>query len=148
MFTFLNFHQNMKPHSFLQKKSLWKWIGPKKKVHQKTWIAFNFIWEFPLKYFGRRVTDSKPASDLLPPWLRVKKSESEKSEKLCILGPLNFLIFWYVEGGVLGNNISIKKCRTTFLWVLNFGQAPEFPNNFQNPTTGMTFFKMSHTWRS
>ena len=32
-------------------------------------------------------------------------------------GPLNFFIFRYVKGGVLGNNnISIKNCRTTFLW--------------------------------
>ena len=64
-----------------------------------------------------------------------KKSDS-------IFGPLNFFVFRYVEGGVLGNNyISIKKCRTTFLWVLNFGQVGEIFKNFQNHTTTVTFSK-------
>ena len=59
-----------------------------------------------------------------------------------IFGSLNFFVFGYVEDGVLGNNnISIKKCRTTFLWVLNFGQVGEIFKNFQNHTTTVTFFK-------
>ena len=65
-----------------------------------------------------------------------KKSEST-------FGPLNFFIFGYVEGGVLGNNyISIKKCTTTFLWVLNLGQVGGHQFFFQNLTTGMIFSKM------
>ena len=47
--------------------------------------------------------------------------------KWCLFWSLNFFIFRYVEGGVLGNNyIGIKKC-TTFLWVLNLGQVGELP---------------------
>ena len=53
------------------------------------------------------------------------------SKKWSTFGPLNFFIFRYVEGGVLGNNnISIKKCRTTFLWVLNLGQVGKLPQRF------------------
>ena len=39
------------------------------------------------------------------------------------------------------NNIGIKKCRTTFLWVLNFGEgvAPKIFNN----TDTVNFFKIS-----
>ena len=77
--------------------------------------------------------------------VKVKKSEKKwKSEKVkSIFGPLNFFVFRYVEGGVLGNNyISIKKCRTTFLWVLNFGQVGGRWKFFQNMTTGMIFLKM------
>ena len=69
------------------------------------------------------------------------KSEVKWSE-WCLFWSLNFFIFRYVEGGVLGNNyISIKKCTTTFLWVLNFGQVGEIFKNFQNHTTTVTFFK-------
>ena len=82
-----------------------------------------------------------PAIDLLPPCLWVK-SEKWKSESESIFGPLNLFIFGYVKGGVLGNNYnSIKKCTTTFLWVLNFGQVGEIFKNFQNHTTTVTFFK-------
>ena len=57
-----------------------------------------------------------------------------------IFGPLNFFVLRYVEGGVLGNNyISIKKCTTTFLWVLNFGQVGEILENFQNHPLGEIF---------
>ena len=74
------------------------------------------------------------AADLLLPWSSVARYEgttppsqlwkwvSEVSEWVsevseATFGPLNFFIFRYVEGGVLGNNnICIKKCRTTFLW--------------------------------
>ena len=53
-----------------------------------------------------------PAIDLMEVKWKWSESESES-----IFGPLNFFIFGYVKGGVLGNNnISIKKCRTTFLW--------------------------------
>ena len=67
-----------------------------------------------------------------------------KSEKVkwieSIFGPLNYFIFSYVEGGVLGNNcISIKKCTTTFLWVLNFGQVGEILENFQKHPLGESF---------
>ena len=42
--------------------------------------------------------------------------------------------------GVLGNNyISIKKCRTTFLWVLNFGEVGEILENFQKHPLGESF---------
>ena len=59
-----------------------------------------------------------------------------------IFWSLIFFVFRYVEGGVLGNNnIGIKKCTTTFLWVLNFGQVGEIFKNFQNHTTTVTFFK-------
>ena len=57
-----------------------------------------------------------------------------------IFGPLNFFIFGYVKERVLGNNnIGIKKCTTTFSWVLNVGQVggPQF--FFQNHTTTVTF---------
>ena len=69
------------------------------------------------------------------------KSESESEVKSeSIFGPLNFFVFRYVEGGVLGNNyISIKKCRTTFLWVLNFGQVGEILENFQKHPLGERF---------
>ena len=71
-------------------------------------------------------------------WLWKWKSESES-----IFGPLNFFIFRYVEGGVLGNNyISIKKCTTTFLWVLNFGEVGEILENFQKHPLGESFWKM------
>ena len=70
---------------------------------------------------------------------------SEKSEVKVksIFGPLNLFIFGYVKGGVLGNNnIGIKKCTTTFLWVLNLGQVGGRRKNFQNHTTTVTFWKM------
>ena len=68
-------------------------------------------------------------------------SESEKSE--WVFGPLNLFIFGYVKGGVLGNNnIGIKKCTTTFLWVLNLGQVGEILENFQNHPLGERFWKI------
>ena len=51
-----------------------------------------------------------------------------KSES--IFGPLNFFIFEYVKGGVRGNKIGIKKCTIIFLWVLNFGEVGELPQQF------------------
>ena len=63
--------------------------------------------------------------------------------KWCFFGPLNFFIFRYVEEGVLGNNyISIKKCTTSFLWVLNLGQVGGRRKNFRNHSTTVTFWKM------
>ena len=60
-----------------------------------------------------------------------------------ILGPLNLFILGYVKGGVLGNNnIGIKKCTTTFLWVLNLGQVGEILENFQNHPLGESFWKI------
>ena len=51
-----------------------------------------------------------------------------------------FFIFGYIKGGVLGNNnIGIKKCTTTFLWVLNLGQVGEILENFQNHPLGERF---------
>ena len=69
--------------------------------------------------------------------------ESEKVKKVkSIFGPLNLFIFGYVKGGVLGNNnIGIKKCTTTFLWVLNLGQVGEILENFQNHPLGEKFLK-------
>ena len=44
--------------------------------------------------------------------------------------------------GVLGNNnVGIKKCTTTFLWVLNLGQVGEILENFQNHPLGEGFGK-------
>ena len=68
------------------------------------------------------------------------KSESESE---WVFGPLNLFIFGYVKGGVLGNNnIGIKKCTTTFLWVLNFGEVGEILENFQKHPLGESFWKM------
>ena len=68
---------------------------------------------------------------------------SEKWKVKSIFGPLNFFVFRYVEGGVLGNNyISIKKCRTTFLWEWSSTQVGGRKIFFQNLTTGMIFSKM------
>ena len=67
--------------------------------------------------------------------VKVKKSES-------IFGPLNLFIFGYVKGEVLGNNnIGIKKCTTTFLWVLNLGQVGEIFKIFQKHPRGESFWK-------
>ena len=72
-----------------------------------------------------------------------KWSEKVKWKVKSIFGPLNFFVFRYVEGGVLGNNyISIKKCRTTFLWEWSSTQVGGRKKNFQNLTTGMIFSKM------
>ena len=61
-----------------------------------------------------------------------------KSES--IFGPLNLFIFGYVEGEVLGNNnIGIKKCTTSFLWVLNLGEVGEIFKNFQKHPRGESF---------
>ena len=71
---------------------------------------------------------------------KVKKSEKKVKKVKSIFGPLNLFIFGYVEGGVLGNNyISIKKCTTTFLWVLNFGEVGEILENFQKHPLGESF---------
>ena len=40
------------------------------------------------------------------------------------------------------NNIGIKKCTTTFLWVLNFGQVRDCPNIFQKHPRGEGFRKL------
>ena len=37
------------------------------------------------------------------------------------------------------NNIGIKKCTTTFLWVLNFGQVGEILENFRKDPRGESF---------
>ena len=51
-----------------------------------------------------------------------------------------FLFSDMLKGGVLGNNyISIKKCTTTFLWVLNFGEVGEILENFQKHPLGESF---------
>ena len=69
-------------------------------------------------------------------------SQSEVKWKWSIFGSLNFFVFGYVEGGVLGyNNIGIKKCRTTFLWVLNFGQVGELPQQFSKSNYYGDFFQ-------
>ena len=67
----------------------------------------------------------------------MKKSESES-----IFGPLICFNLRYIKGEVKGYNyIGIKKCTTTFFWVLNFGQVWELPQEFSNQTTTVTFFK-------
>ena len=61
-----------------------------------------------------------------------------KSE--AVFGPLIFFNLRYIKGGVLGkNNIGVKKCRTIFLWVLNFGEVGEIFKNFKNHTATVTF---------
>ena len=71
-------------------------------------------------------------------------------KKWSTFGPLNFFIFRYIKDGVLGNNnISIKKCTTTFLWVLNLGQVGELPHRFSKSDYYGDFFqKWSLTCRS
>ena len=70
-------------------------------------------------------------------------SEWSEVSEWSTFGPLNFFIFGYVEEGVFSNNnIGIKKCTTTFLWVLNLGQVGGRQKIFQNPTIGMNFSKM------
>ena len=74
-------------------------------------------------------------------WVKWVKWVSEW--KWSVFGPLNSFIFGYVKGGVLGNNnIGIKKCTTTFLWVLNLGQVGEILENFQNHPLGERFWKI------
>jgi len=71
------------------------------------------------------------------------ESEKWKWKSESIFSPLNLFIFGYVKGGVLGiNNIGIKKCTTTFLWVLNFGEVGEILENFQKHPLGESFWKM------
>ena len=69
---------------------------------------------------------------------------SEKWKSESIFGPLFFFNLRYIKGGVLGkNNIGVKKCRTIFLWVLNFGQVGGHQKFFQNHTATMIFQKWS-----
>ena len=74
----------------------------------------------------------------------VKKSESEKwkwSESDVIFWSLIFLFSGKLKRGVLGNNnIGIKKCTTNFLWVLNFGQVGELPQQFSKSQYYGDFF--------
>ena len=75
---------------------------------------------------------------------RVFEKYSQKCDfgKKSIFGPLNLFIFGYVKGGVVGNNnIGIKKCTTTFLWVLNFGQVGELPQQFSKSHYYGDFFQ-------
>ena len=66
-----------------------------------------------------------------------KKSESES-----IFGPLIFFNLRYIKGGVLGkNNIGVKKCRTIFLWVLNFGEVGELTQEFSKSHCYGDFFE-------
>ena len=63
-----------------------------------------------------------------------------KSES--IFGPLIFFNLRYIKGGVLGyNNIGIKKCTTIFLWVLNFGEVGELPQQFSKSPSRTGFLK-------
>ena len=67
------------------------------------------------------------------------KSESESES---IFGPLIFFNLRYIKGGVRGNNnIGIKKCTTNFLWVLNFGQVGELPQQFSKSHYYGDFFQ-------
>ena len=91
--------------------------------------------------------DCEWRSHLLSPTTSTSWTESERSECLwkwsesevkvkwkkseSIFGPLNLFIFGYVKEGVLGNNnIGIKMCTANFLWVLNFGQVEQWPQQF------------------
>ena len=72
----------------------------------------------------------------------MKKWKKSEVKKWRTFWSLNFFVFRYVEGGVLGNNyISIKKCRTTFLWEWYFGEVGEIFKNFQNHPLGEGFWK-------
>jgi len=91
----------------------------------------NFLWS-PLSTSYSRACDESESEVKV----KVKWSES-------IFGPLFFFNFRYIKVGVWGNNnIGIKKCRTTFLWVLNFGQVGEILENFQKHPLGESFWKM------
>jgi len=66
--------------------------------------------------------------------------KSKKSES--IIGPLIFFNLRYIEGRVWGNNsIGIQKCTTNFLWVLNFGQVGELPQQFSKSLYYRDFFQ-------
>ena len=111
-------------------------------------------------FFFKTFFDCDWRSHLLSPTTSTSWNENERSEWLwsevkwkvkvkkwseseSIFGPLNLFIFGYVKGGVLGNNnIGIKKCTTTFLWVLNLGQVGEILENFQNHPLGERFWKI------
>ena len=73
-------------------------------------------------------------------------NESEKWSE-SIFAPLIFFNLRYIKGGVRGNNnIGIKKCTTNFLWVLNFGQVGELPQQFSKSHYHDDFFqKLSPT---
>ena len=65
-----------------------------------------------------------------------------KSESESIFGPLILFNLRYIKGGVRGNNnIGIKKCTTNFLWVLNFGQVGELPQQFSKSQYYGDFFQ-------
>ena len=119
---------------------------PGKKIEWKKFLK-GFLWKIEAGFTPALVLKLSLilAIDLLPPCLWSEKWVSEwvSEVKWCLFWSLNFFIFRYVEGGVLGNNyISIKKCTTTFLWVLNFGQVGEILENFQKHPLGESFWKM------
>ena len=73
-------------------------------------------------------------------WQNFDDYLGEISRKLPLIGGCKPPV---VKGGLLGNNyISIKRCTTTFLWVLNFGQVGGRRKFFQNHTATMIFSKM------
>ena len=54
----------------------------------------------------------------------------------------NFFNLRYIKEGVGGNNkIGIKKCTTSFLWVLYFGQVGELPQQFSKSLYYGDFFQ-------
>ena len=98
---------------------------------QKKIKGISFVKFYPRASLARAAFTLKlsliPAIDLLPPCLWSEVSEWKWS----VFGPLIFFNLRYIKGGVRGNNnIGIKKCTTNLLWVLNFGQVGELPQQF------------------
>ena len=74
--------------------------------------------------------------------LRNTMRDTLRNKSEAVFGPLNFFIFGYVKGGVMGNNnIGIKMCKTKFLWVLNFGQVGELSQQFSKSPYYGDFFQ-------
>ena len=110
---------------------------------------------FPFKtFFDPRY---RPPTPVLVKWSESEKwkvkSEKWKVKKVKV----KWIHFWSVtffyfqicwRGDVLGKkSIGVKKGRTIFLWVLNFGEVGEILENFQNHPLGESFWKIfSKVW--
>ena len=95
-----------------------------------------------LHLLNRKASEASACGELLCELLCELLRELLRELRESIFGPLNLFIFGYVKEGVLGiNNIGIKKCTTTFLWVLNFGEVGDILENFQKHPLGESFLK-------
>ena len=85
------------------------------------------------RWCGFRLSNSTPPSPT---------TDQEVKVKVMIHFWSFFFNLRYVKGEVLGyNNIGTKKCRTTFLWVLNFRQVGELPQRFSKLPSRRRFFQ-------